>query len=148
MGRHWATLLQIGEVEVDHMCATHVHISPKEKEVWSLEQLKRIAKAVIYFDDPFKVISAPTRRDHDLTQSNKRKNYLLKDLDFGACCERIEKCANNLDLINLIQSGGLKADEQTRDYAWNFENTDKKFAKWGSGNKPIGTIGASHGSYP
>ena len=132
---HWAALLQIGEVEVDKGCATHVHVSPKP-EPWSLEQLKRMAKAVIYFDDAFKIIWAPTRREHELTKSNKRNNYKLKDLGFGACCERIEECANKRGLISLMQSGESKAAQQTRDYAWNFENTEKA----------IGTIGASHGS--
>ena len=130
-------MLQIGEVEVDKGCATHVHVSPKQKS-WSLDQLKQVAKAVIYFDDAFKIIWAPTRREHELTKSNKRNNYKLKDIEFAACCKLIQKCANKHELVNLMQSGESKAAQQTRDYAWNFENTEKA----------IGTIGASHGSEP
>ena len=137
MKEHWAALLQIGEVEVDKGCATHVHVSPKRNS-WSLDQLKQVAKAVIYFDDAFKIIWAPTRREHEFTKSNKRKNYKLKDLGYVACCERIEKCANKHELINLMQSGESEAAQQTRDYAWNFENTEKA----------IGTIGTSHSSEP
>ena len=134
---HWAALLQIGEVEVDKGCATHVHVSPRKEKFWSLEQLKQAAKAVIYFDGAFKKIWAPSRRGHELTHSNKSDNHKLKDLDFAACCERIDNCASNRELINLMQAGPSKAAQQTRDYAWNFENT----AETG-----IGTIGASHDS--
>ena len=141
--KHWAALLEIGEVEVDKGCATHVHVSPKQ-EPWSLKQLKQVAKAVIYFDDAFKNIWAPTRRKHDLTQSNKRNNYKLENLKFDECRKLIDECANNLQLINLMQSGNTKADGQTRDYAWNFQNTDDQFKR--DGAKSIGTIGASHGS--
>lgn len=134
---HWAALLRIGEVEVDKGCATHVHVSPRKEKVWSLEQLKQVAKAIIYFDEAFKAIWAPSRREHDLTQSNKSENYKLKDLDFAACCECINNCASIRELINLMQSGQSEAAQQSRDYAWNFENT----AEGG-----IGTIGASHDS--
>ena len=140
--KHWSTLLRLAEVKVDQMCATHVHVSPRKEERWSLEPLKRVAKAIIYFNDAFKAIYAPSRRKHDLTQSNKDDNYKLKDLDFAACCERIENCASNRELINLMQAGGSKHARQTRDYAWNFENTDKMDKPEG----PIGTIGASHDS--
>ena len=122
-------LLLIGEVEVDKMCATHIHVSPKKEKAWSLEQLKQVAKAIIYFDEAFKAIWAPSRRDHGLTQSNKSDNHKLKNHDFAACCKFIDNCAKKPDLIKLMQ--------QTRDYAWNFENT----AEGG-----IGTIGASHDS--
>ena len=130
-------LLLIGEVEVDKMCATHVHVSPKKEKFWSLEQLKQVAKAIIYFDEAFKVIWAPSRRKHGLTQSSKSDNYKLKDLGFAECCEHIDNCANICDLINLMQSGKSETPQRTRDYAWNFENT----AQGG-----IGTIGASHDS--
>ena len=40
-----------------------------------------------------------------------------------------------------------KADELTRDYAWNPMTTDKIFVE-NPGDKPIGTIGASRGSHP
>ena len=129
--------MQIGEVEVDNGCATHVHVSPKKEKVWSLQQLKQVAKAIIYFDGAFKKIWAPSRREHDLTQSNKRDNYKLKGLGFVEYCERIDNCASNRELINLMQAGQSKTAQQTRDYAWNFENTAEN---------GIGTIGASHDS--
>ena len=117
------------------MCATHVHISPAKERRWSLEPLKPFAKAVLYFDAAFNSIWAPSRRDHMASGSNKENNYKLKNLGFAECCELIDKCASYRELINLMQAG-----ETTRDYAWNFENTDEKV------KKSIGTIGASHDS--
>ena len=135
--KHWETLSPILDVELDSMCATHVHVSLKGKGVyWNLEQLKRFAKAAIYFNKAFKAIWAPSRRDHPFTQSNKDDNYILKGLDFAACFTLIEKCASMHDLIKLMQAGETKAAQQSRDYAWNFENTVKE----------IGTIGALHDS--
>ena len=132
--KHWAALLQILEVEVDDGCATHVHISPEEKGLWSLEQLKQLSKAIIYFAKAFRTIWAPSRRNHSLTQSNKGQNYKLKDIGFAECCKLIDGCATKQDIIDLMQPGETKADGQSRDYAWNFEPTERK----------IGTIGASH----
>ena len=140
MEKHWATLLRIGEIEVDSMCATHVHVSPKKEKVWSLEQLKQVAKAIIYFNEAFKAIWAPSRRGHGLTQSNKDNNHNFKNPDFAESCKLIDNCGSKRDLLNLMQAGESKA--QTRDYAWNFENTVKMDDK----KEPIGTIGASHDS--
>ena len=137
--KHWETLLQIVEVEINGGCATHVHVSPRKEERWTLEQLKPIAKAVIYFNDAFKEIYAPSRRNHDFTYSNKDDNYKLKDQDFAECCKLIDNCASKDAIINLMQAGKTKADHQSRYYAWNFENTEE-------GKK--GSIGASQDLQP
>ena len=133
---HWATLLQIGQVRVDKMCATHVHVSPKRDPPWSISELKGVAKAIIYFEDAFNHIWAPSRREHALTKSNKRDNHKLKDLKFAECSKLIEACPSKRELINLMQAGETNKARQTRDYTWNFENTEKA----------IGTIGASQDS--
>ena len=139
--KHWDTVSQILTLEIDEMCATHVHISPAIGEQWTLEQLKQLAKAIIYFNDALKAIYAPSRRNHDLTHSNKKDNYKLKSRDVAESCELIDKCASKLDLLNLMQSPLFNI--QTRDYAWNFENTVKKP---GSKEKETGSVGASHDS--
>ena len=143
MNKHFATLLELAEVEVDEMCATHVHISPKKEEEWSLEQLKQVAKAIIYFNDAFKTIWAPSRRKHELTKSNKDDNHKLRTLKFAQCCELIDQCDTKRKLLNLMQAGESKHAPQTRDYAWNFENTVQMEKE----KKPIHTIGASHDSW-
>lgn len=132
MKKHWATLLQIGEIEVDDMCATHVHISPLEEKVWSLRQLKQVAKAVIYFEEAFKVISAPSRRHHDFTETYKGIHDPQEFPQFAEYRQSIQRCTNNLQLIDVMQPNG-------RDYPWNFENTDVKFASRDA--KSIETIG-------
>ena len=144
---HWKLLLKFGIAHINHNCATHVHIWPKGKKDWSLDQLKQIAKAVIYFEKAFEVISAPSRRNHDHTRHNKASNPELKDLEFAECCERIRKCTNNLELISTMQPGDSKAKAPT--YAWNFMNTDRCFDEDidDPEDEPVGTIGASDNSW-
>ena len=128
---HWDTVSQILTLTIDDMCATHVHISPAIGERWTLEQLKQLAKAIIYFNDALNAIYAPSRRNHDFTLSNKKDNYKLNKLEFPACCKLIDSCASCPELTILMQTNSSKT--QARDYAWNFENTAKE---------EIGTIGA------
>lgn len=129
---HWDALLLLGNVSIDDMCATHVHVSPKAEAGWTLKQLQQIAQAVLYFETAFHAIWAPSRRSHDFTRKNKAGNKKLKNLNFGECCELIEACSNNNKLSTLMQ--------ETRDYVWNFENTreDKR--------DRIGTVGELYGS--
>ena len=135
---HWEKLLQIVEVVINDGCATHVHVCPRNEERWSLEQLKPIAKAIIYFDPGLMEIYAPSRREHMLTQSNKRENHKLKDLNYAECFKRIDNCTTKDQLFVLMQRE-FQANPPTRDYAWNFENTLE-------GRK--GSIGASQDSQP
>ena len=134
---HHMTWLQIVEIKNDEMVATHVHISSYPEGCWSLEQAKQIAKTVIHFDEAFQQIWAPSRREHLVTQSNKRDNYLLKNLKFEECSELIDKCANKKDLFKIMQAGVSKKAPPTRDFAWNFQN---------AAEDGIGSIGVSHDS--
>lgn len=142
---HWNTILLYGEFHIDEDCATHVHVSPEAGKVWSSEQLKRVAQAVIYFDQAFKAIWAPSRREHDLTSSNKANNYKLKDLEFAECCKLIQECVDTDHLVSLMQPLERPGSGNTplRSYAWNFMNTMKATKEE---QQKIGTIGASRGS--
>ena len=126
------------DVVINDGCATHVHVSPRKEERWSLEQLKPIAKSIIYFDPAFMGVYAPSRRNHSLTQSNKKDNYKLKDRNYADCFKLIDGCKTKDQLIKLMQSVS-QANPATRDYAWNLENTQE-------GKK--GSIGASQDSQP
>ena len=134
MKNHWATLLDFGEVRIDNGCATHVHISPEVGKKWSLTQLKAVARAVLYFEEPFKAIVAPSRREHAHTKFNRAnnrhfknrhfKNRHFKNADFERCRTLIEECVNIEELICLMQppdSRNVNAPPD-RHYAWNFQN--------------------------
>lgn len=136
---HWNKLLQFGKVYIDNDCATHVHVSPRVEKQWSLEQLKQVAQAVLYFEEAFKAILAPSRRKHDHTKFNKADNGKLDKLGFGECCKLVQKCTDADHLALLMQPSESNFPHVDRHYAWNFENTTK-------GEDKIGTIGTFHGS--
>ena len=136
--KHCDTVPKILTVTMDKMCALHVHVSPAIGERWTLEQLKPLAKAIIYFDEALNGIYAPSRRKHKFTMSNKKHNHTLKDLDIEVCFESIDECASKRALIKLMQT--TLFETQTRDFAWNFENTEKKD---NSKEEPTGSVGAS-----
>lgn len=136
---HWKRLLELGQPSTNDFCATHVHISPKATKFWSLDQLKNVAQAVVYFEEAFEVIIAPSRRTSRYSRSNKANNRKLKLLTFPACWEKIQACDDIDELTTLMQPlhyepiEGLP-DRAFRDFAWNF-----LLAKWDE----IGTIGES-----
>ena len=145
MRTHWDTLLKFGKVSTNSTCATHVHISPKaklgseEKLKWTKEQLRGVARAVLYFDKAFDAILAPSRLGHYRTYSNKAKNKKLKDRNFEECCQLLQN-AEIEDLLSLMQPSESEQDDgipYVRWYRWNFEHTQ---------DKGIGTIGTSFGS--
>ena len=136
----WNTLLQIAEVEINQMCATHVHVSPKETKIWDLDQLKKIAKAVVYFENAFDIISTPSRRAHRFTHTNKSGNIKLSSLTIEECCDKIARCKNALQLINIMQSSRDKPTP-SREFAWNFQNTALEGVR---GEPILGTIGVSN----
>ena len=136
---HWKRLLELGQPSTNDFCATHVHISPKATKFWSLDHLKSVAQAVVYFEEAFEVIIAPSRRTSRYSRSNKANNRKLQLLTFPACWEKIQACDDIDELTTLMQPlkyepiEGLP-DRAFRDFAWNF-----LLAKWDE----IGTIGES-----
>lgn len=153
MRNHWYRLRKLVEPYVDEGCATHVHISPKAQSgsqaKWSMDQLKNVAQAVVYFEKAFDDVVAPSRRDHEMTRRNKAANHQLKALGFAECCKRIQACADEDHLVHLLQPSENHAGYQDlssdRNYRWNFDNTkkDKK-----DGKDRYGTIGALHTTEP
>ncbi|ORX92743.1 putative amidoligase enzyme-domain-containing protein [Clohesyomyces aquaticus] len=57
-------------------CSTHIHISPSEGQ-WTIEQVKLVAKTVLYFERSIDSLLPPARRTNIWCQSN-RWNAVLK----------------------------------------------------------------------
>ena len=157
MKTHWATLLDIGRVNINNSCATHVHISrkaksdPKKELDWTKEELDRVAQAVLYFDKAFDAILAPSRRGDFKTKSNRANNKKLGNRGFAECCKLIQSA--DLDhLVSLMQPPESVQSDATnwdRFYRWNFENTKEGDSDGNiDGKRRIGTIGTSFGSKP
>lgn len=103
-------------------CIAHVHISPKAETGWSLEQLRRVAQAVLYFRMAFDIILAPTRK-----ASTAVTIYTREYSDFDTWCERIQNCVDADDLVSWMRL------PLHQGFGWDFENA-----------KEDGTIGAYH----
>lgn len=105
-------------------CIAHILYSPKAKTGWSLEQLKRVAQALSYFETAFLANLAPSIHMRNKFNSEEPSDSLLEQRR-----ERIEACAKMDDLVIEMQS----QKEKRFLYGWRSENANKD-----------GTIGASH----
>ena len=105
-------------------CATHVHVSIEPRA--TLQDLKRIAQAIIHFETAIEALVPPDRRGNRYAKSN-----WLDGPEFGrkgksrresiAAIEHV--CGPGL-LVDLMQPLQRATD---RDYAWNFHSLfDKK----------------------
>ena len=122
---HWKRLLELGQPLTTDYCATHVHISPKATKFWTLDELKNVAQAVVYFEEAFEVIIAPSRRTNAYSGSNKANNRKLKALTSAACWEKIQACGDIDELVVLMQPlnyevTGYFSEPVFRNFAWNF----------------------------
>jgi hypothetical protein len=78
----WFLLNQLCNIRVDRSCGTHVHVSPEGRFLWeypyTLDELKRIAKAVIYYDSAVTLILPGERKACSYSRSNVLENAQLK----------------------------------------------------------------------
>ena len=108
----WKHLRRYYDVEVNDNCATHVHIS---LDPWySMQEVKRIAQAAIYFEPAFEVLVPPIRRGNMFARSLWLDSPLLvaRNSSRSQLIDDIEAVEYLNDLIPLIQ--------EDRDYCWNF----------------------------
>lgn len=142
ISHHWKIVERFGTVHVNDTCATHVHISPQKGTPWTLDQVKRVAQAILYFEDAFEAVLPPNYRGHCGKKSNRVDNVTLRELKPVECFGPIQACDNISDLILLMQPldplrrrySGLHGEQTDREYGWNFENLEPD---------EIGTIGVS-----
>lgn len=108
--------------EMDETTGIHIHVSPVNGR-WSLVDLKRIAQAIIHFDDPLKTLFP----DHKYTQahlkSNLRHNRILNELPAGKSPSIVIQDAKTIDeLIYIVNPPDERTEFSQRKYSWNFTN--------------------------
>ncbi|KAG8164617.1 hypothetical protein KVR01_004892 [Diaporthe batatas] len=99
--------------ESNRSCGFHVHASPAAG-AWSLQELKSICMAVVYFEDAFEAIVPEHRRGNQWIKSNTVDNPKLANLPTAQIFERIKACENAVEIADLMHPD--------RYYAWNFTN--------------------------
>lgn len=110
----WSYLKQHYHVSSNHECATHIHISLTPK--YDLEQVKRIAFAVIHFKTAIEVLVPEERRGNAWAQSSWLDGPALaqKNRSRSQSIEEIERASDIPTILRLMQA------TNDPNYAWNF----------------------------
>jgi hypothetical protein len=125
----WYVLSTKFQTSSTHQCSTHIHISPSEGS-WTLAQVKRVAKAVLYYERSIDTLLPPERRQTIWAQSN-RHNHITKDQSMATLFSWIDG-ASTIPYIALImcafskdseygQGVGKTADFPHYTFRWNFK---------------------------
>jgi hypothetical protein len=70
MNAEWWVLSEKFNTSSTPQCSTHVHISPSQGS-WTLAQVKRVAKAVLYYERSIDTLLPQARRQNIWAQSNR-----------------------------------------------------------------------------
>lgn len=101
---------------VNESCGLHVHISPDGESVWTLQDLKRISQAIIYFDSAIECLVPPHRRQNVWSKSNRVDNPKLNGKSDSRILKMIDSYETLDDIVMLMINGS------DRNYGWNFTN--------------------------
>ncbi|KAK4172033.1 putative amidoligase enzyme-domain-containing protein [Triangularia setosa] len=92
-------------------CSTHVHLS--RAEPWTVDQIKRLAQAIIHFEPAFEVMVPPERRNNEYARSNWIDNARFVGKSRDQAMDEIEKQRTIKDVLNLMHG----ANDQSKYYA-------------------------------
>ncbi len=131
----WEHLREYYDITHNHECATHIHISLVPQ--YDLEELKRVAMSVIYFETAFEALVPETRRGNVWAQSNwlESPSFAQRNRSRWESITEIERVIDASEFLQLMQNFG---DPR---YAWNFWNltTANKTIEF---RKPPGSVTA------
>ena len=116
----WLNLSTNFYIDPSLQCSTQVHIAPTNK--WKVEQLKNVAKAVVYFERSIDQLVPEDRRMNHWCRSN-RYNGTLKELSMTDIFKAVDNCdsRDELELLLCAVSFGLGVTVDRR-FRWNFRN--------------------------
>lgn len=94
----WRVLDENFEIETNHNCGTHIHVSPVESGEgggkFTVHQATTMAKAIVYYERCLDSLMGPERLANFFCKSN-RHNVQLREKDIKEVFEEIETIANN-----------------------------------------------------
>ncbi|ETN40266.1 uncharacterized protein HMPREF1541_04542 [Cyphellophora europaea CBS 101466] len=104
----------------EKLCGTHVHVSPLSAHGWfdHFEALKRVAKAVIYFERCVDSLMPLNRLKVHYCRSN-RYNPIFRGRSIQSVLEMIDSTGDPTALAHLMCSDGNDGSSH-RYYRWNF----------------------------
>ena len=96
----WWVLQEKFDTSTNTQCSTHVHISPAQGQ-WTLDHIKRVAKAALYFERSVDTIMPPERRCTTWAHSN-RNNILLRGQDMDLLFSQIDGAQDVAQIVSLV----------------------------------------------
>lgn len=110
----WTFLQKYFQITANKTCGTHIHVSLEP--CYTLQEIKRIAQALIHFETAFEELAPPDRRDNRAVKSNwidspailqreRSRWQLISDIEAEVEFDRV---------VELMQKRG------DRNYCWNF----------------------------
>lgn len=136
----FASMSSLYDLDTNRSCGFHVHLSPGDpsgdRVDWTLDELKNIAMAVVYFEDAFELLIPETRRGSKWHRPNRAQNQAFMGLSTEKCLRRIGEVRDAALLCLMMH--------QSENSNWNFMNI---YAPSGTGTvefrQPPGVTGAA-----
>ncbi|EZG04336.1 hypothetical protein H106_05987 [Trichophyton rubrum CBS 735.88] len=87
-------LRTLASLQVNHSCGFHVHISKQERP-WTLEDLKRVSRAILYFESSMELVVPEHRRGNNYTVELRRGPGLTAEIDAFRWVEFVVRFINS-----------------------------------------------------
>lgn len=100
-------------IKPSNSCGTHIHVSLASRRGFDLQRMKRLGKAVVYFERCIDSIMPDHRRRSKYCRSN-RYNATLENLSMAEIFDAIEASRSHAELAELLSPGRL--------FRWNFRH--------------------------
>jgi Putative amidoligase enzyme len=110
----WTFLQEHLQITANKTCGTHIHVSLEPS--YTLQEIKRIAQAVIHFEAAFEELAPPLRRGNRAVKSNWIDSPTVQKQERSRWqfISDIEAEAKFSGVVELMQKRG------DRNYGWNF----------------------------
>lgn len=125
----WQFLQKTYIIDRNPSCGTHVRLYLSSRA--TLQDLKRVAQAIIHFEPAFMDLVPPHRRRNCLT-----RRYLGRPLSRLECIDEIERAINPSDIVALMQED----TENQKYYSWNVLGLTWDKHRWVEFRQPPGSV--------
>lgn len=120
----WGYLQRHYDITKTSHCATHIHVSFESPSVYTADDIRRIARAVIHFEPALEALVPQSRRGNRFAKSNWLQGQCLGYEELSrtesiAAIDEIPLVNDQEDIRRVVE---LMQDVDDRDYCWNFVN--------------------------
>jgi Putative amidoligase enzyme len=109
------------EIKLTNGCATHIHVSRGRSNQFELGELHKMAKAIIYYDQPFTLVMPPVRKDNAYAIANVKNNTELLKLSNEVPKNAWTPAFAKVHEVKMARSM-MNVLFPKRQLAWNFEH--------------------------